>query len=192
MPERVIAWGDGNELLVTEVEAGPVTAAIGSSPRYLTRLGGDIYFDSNAEWYEYLQRRLMHLAAAALRAHRPSLIVTGLERGWDTALAEAATSMDLTVHAILPHRGFQSQWKLHQKQRAARIAKGFERQRYISPQSDHAPWKVARARDERVSAATLLLTLYSPRDQRGRSYLKRSGEDAVSYWEAWVEHSGLM
>ena len=192
MPERVIAWGDGNELLLTDVEVGPVTTAIGSSPKYLTRLGNDIYYDSNAEWYEHLQRRLMHLAAAALRAHRPSRVVTSLERGWDTAVAEAAANMDFVVHAVLPHRGFQSNWKLHQKQRAGRVIERVEHTRYISPQSDSAPWKVARARDERVATATLLLALYSPKDQKGRRYLKGAGEQAVSYWNAWVEHSGLM
>lgn len=192
MSERVIAWGDGNELLLTDVEVGPVTAAIGSSPKYLTRLGKDIYYDSNAEWYEHLQRRLMHLAAAALRAHRPSRIVTGLERGWDTALAEAAANMDFVIHAILPHKGFQSNWKLHQKQRANRIIEQIEQRRYISPHPDPAPWKIARARDERAAAATLLLALYSPKDRKGRSYLKGAGEQGVSYWDAWVEHSGLM
>jgi hypothetical protein len=192
MPERVIAWGDGNELLLTEIEAGPIAAAIGSSPRYLTRLGGDIFYDSNAEWYEHMQRRMMHLAAAALRAHRPRLVLTGLERGWDLALAEAATSMTFTVHGLLPHRGFQSNWKLHQKQRASRIATHFEQQRYLGPRGEPAPWKIARAREEREAQATLLLTLTSPKDRRGRSHLRHLGDRAVSYWEAWVEHSGLM
>lgn len=192
MPERVIAWGDGNELLLTEVESGPIAAAIGSSPKFLTRLGADIYYDSNAEWYEHMQRRLMHLAAAALRAHRPSLVLTGLERGWDMALAEAATTMAFSVHALLPHKGFQGNWKLHQKQRAARVVARVAEQRYLAPPGDPAPWKVARAREEREAGATLLLTLTSPLDQRGRRHLRGLGDRAVSYWEAWVQHSGLM
>lgn len=189
----VLSWAEPQGVPVTQA-ASVAVAALGPKPDKLTDRGRRIYDLAGGEWYEHLHRRLKRLAAAALRRHRPTRVVSTLALGWETALAEIALGQGVPLEVILPFRGVHSRWQLHHKQRFGRLLERADRVETLHG-PPYEPWKLADAGRACLARADLVLALYDGRDAALRRALRAAADDdaqVVNLWGSWLRHGGLL
>lgn len=105
------------------------------------------------------QDRIYKLAYDELRRLKPSVVISGMALGWDTALAMAALDLNLELHAYVPFSGQERVWPqasracYHQILNRARVVN-------IVCEGDYAAWKLQRRNEAMVDAGDLGLVLY--------------------------------
>ena len=75
-----------------------IIAATGHRPEKLGGYGRDV------------EQRLRDLAVWFLMCTRPTVVISGVALGWDTAIAEAALTLRIPLWAAVPFAGQESRW----------------------------------------------------------------------------------
>ncbi len=188
----VVSWDEPQEMRVEVLAAAPIVAGAGPRPERLTYLGPAIHYPSKGEWYEHMHRRLTRLAVTALRHHQAERVLSTLALGWETALAEAATSTGVPLTVLLPFAGAQAGWALVQRQRFGRLVT--KAQSVETLYGTRKPWMRARAQAAAAARADLLLLLFDERDPAVRRLTKdarAAGTRVVNLWASWTSYGGL-
>lgn len=191
--ELVVSWDDSPAIHVERVPSPPTVTGVGVRPERLTYHGPAIYYPSHAEWYEYMHRRLTHLASVALKTHRAAQVITSLTLGWDTALAEAATALQIPVRVALPYMGLQTHWHLEHKQRYSRLVAKAEEVTTLH-QGGYKPWKFKQAHVFRILESDLLFMLWDGVDSTGKELItlsRKHEKEVVNLWGSWVKYGQL-
>jgi uncharacterized phage-like protein YoqJ len=55
-------------------------------------------------------KKVLHFAEAVLKAHTPSVVISGMAQGWDMALAQAAINLSIPFRAYIPFIGQEQVW----------------------------------------------------------------------------------
>lgn len=123
--------------------------------------------DKNA-YDEDVFGRLVALAQAALKKTSPDAVIAGGALGWDTALADAALSLDLPLFLYIPFEGQERRWPreaqshyLHLRDHAARIV--------VCSPGGYTAAKLLRRNEAMVDDADALLALWDG-EPRGGTY----------------------
>ena len=66
--------------------------------------------DKLGGYTQQAHERLVRVATKWPRLRHPSVVISGMALGWDMALAEAATSLLIPLHAYVPFKGQESRW----------------------------------------------------------------------------------
>ncbi|UVK46746.1 DUF1273 family protein [Mesorhizobium sp. AR07] len=70
---------------------------------------------------EGVRRRLRSLAIDYLQAEQPDAVISGMARGWDQAIAEAAIELHLPFIAAVPFEGQAKRWPPESQAHYARL-----------------------------------------------------------------------
>lgn len=68
-------------------------------------------------YQERIRHRVTDLAVAVIERYEPLTVVTGMALGWDQAVAEAASKVQVPFHAIVPFQDYPSRWPLSSRTR---------------------------------------------------------------------------
>lgn len=107
--------------------------------------------------------RLRELAISELRRIEPSIVISGMAIGWDQALAEAAITLQIPLHAYTPFIGQEAAWPFESRSRFNRIMARASRVVVVSP-GNYAAWKMQRRNERMVDDCTVLLALWDGSD----------------------------
>ena len=91
---------------------------------------------------------LYDLALTHLGRLRPSLVISGMALGWDTAIAEAAYCLGIPYHAYIPFVGQESRWSSNAQKLYHRLLK-YAAQVVECEEPGYAAWKML-SRDRRM------------------------------------------
>jgi hypothetical protein len=188
----VVSWDEPQAIQVEVRPPPPAIAGAAVRPDRLTYLGPSIFFPSKGEWYEHMHRRLTRLAVVALRRYRAGRVVSTLSLGWETALAEAATSTGLPLTVLLPFKGAQSGWALFQRQRFGRLLAKADSVETLH--QGKKAWMRGRAQRTAAARADVLLVLWDERDASVEGVIREargSGTAVVNLWPSWTRYGGL-
>lgn len=188
----VVSWDEPQSMQVEVVPPPPTIAGVGPRPEHLTYLGRSIFYPSKGEWYEHMHRRLTRLAVVALRRHRAGRVVSTLALGWETALAEAATSTGVPLTVLLPFQGVQGEWALFQRQRFGRLLEKAEAVETLY--RGRQGWMRLQAQHRAATRADVLLALWDEQDEAIRKLIgeaRSAGAEVVNLWASWQRYGGL-
>lgn len=65
----------------------------------------------------YNYKKLYDLAVLYLKQYWPQEVISGAALGWDTAIAEAAIDLDISLELAIPFIGQQDKWSLEDKKK---------------------------------------------------------------------------
>ena len=66
--------------------------------------------DKLGGYHESVYDRILDTAMLAIDEQKPTILISGMALGWDTALAEAAYLLDIPFKAYIPFEGQESKW----------------------------------------------------------------------------------
>ncbi len=190
----VVSWGDSQAIQIDYAPPPPTVAGISVRPDRMTSHGKTIYYPSNAEWYEFMHRRLTKLAAIALKTHEAAKVLSNMSLGWDTALAEAASALSIPLVVMLPFHGVQAQWSLYHKQRFSRLLSKASEVITLY-QGGYKPWKLIEAQNKTLLDSNLILALWDGNDEHVKELVALAHKnelEVINLWKSWRRYGGLM
>lgn len=130
--------------------------------------------------------KVYDIASAALHKHQPSLVISGMALGWDTALAEAAHIIGIPFHAYVPFEGQESRWQWQAKLLYRNLLKEAAEVKICSPGGFSVAAMMKRNRDM-VDACTTVLALWNGDTEGGTAkcveYAMRKGRPIINLWD---------
>ena len=163
---------------------GVIVAGTGHRPHKL-RVGS---LDGYAPSVDAL---LVQFAERCVRRLAPTLVISGMALGWDTALAEAAVRAGVPFDAYVPFEGQESRWPPSSQARYHRLL-GQARRVVIVSAGRYAGWKLQRRNEAMVDAATFMLVLWdgSPGGTGNcMNYIYHTGRKYANVWDHWLRHA---
>lgn len=144
-----------------------------------------------------LSSKLDHFAIRLLQQHTPSLVLSGMALGWDTAIAEAALLLDIPLVCIVPFPQQPSRWPLEAICRWRGILRRARETIIVS--KEYSP-RAFQARNEvLVDRADILLALWNGTSGGTGNCLQYAWRkplserpEIVNCWESWVKVRGNM
>lgn len=151
-----------------------------------------------SDWSQYHTTtlpRLTHLALSAFERLTPSLVISGMALGWDTAIALAALKLKIPLVAEVPCRNHTSAWKdvraiatwNHIIKNATTV--------YI-PDVDYSPQCMQARNIRMVDSCDLLLALWdgsSGGTANCIAYAKTKKKEVLvlNLWSSWQKYKGF-
>lgn len=134
--------------------------------------------------------RLWMLAYDFLEHHRPTKVISGMALGWDTALADAATDLDIPLIAAVPFLGQESKWPVDSRRKYLGILDAADDVVYVC-EPGYAAWKMQKRNEWMVYHADLVLALWNGTDGGTANcvrYANKVGKEVVNLWETYDSH----
>lgn len=140
---------------------------------------------------EFVQKRLVNLAEAALRKIGPDKIFSGMALGWDMASAEAAYRTDTPFVAAIPFVGQESLWpeqsRLHYEWLLSKATEVV-----VVCEGRFAPWKMQKRNEFMVDKSNAILALWNGTSGGTGNcieYARKQGRKIVNLWDSWVKYA---
>lgn len=153
-----------------------ILAGTGHRPEKLGGYGEEVYDD------------LFAFARLHLSVLQPTRVISGMALGWDTALAEAAVTLDIPLYAYVPFQSQASRWaapaqRLHRNLLAA--AAHVE----MCEDDPYAAWKLEHRNRCMVDDCDKVLALYDGEPTGGTAncirYATKVGRPIINLWSGW-------
>lgn len=125
-----------------------IIAGTGHRPHTLGGYGDDVF------------KRLVRLAEHAVLFYNPTVVISGMALGWDMALAEAAITLDIPLHAYVPFEGQANRWPPASQAQYQRLLAGAHTTVVCSPGGFSAA-AMQRRNERMVDDCQLLLALWN-------------------------------
>lgn len=138
--------------------------------------------------------KLVSLASESLADIRPSVVITGMALGWDTAIAVACASMGVPFDAYVPFREQSSLWTREAKAKYVELLSKARKVLFVCPPG-YAPWKMALRNKMMVDHSNQGLALWNGDEEGGTANclryarLKLGEKNIVNVWDRWREVS---
>jgi uncharacterized phage-like protein YoqJ len=184
--KRIISWDDSAVIHVEEVSS-LVVCAVGMRPEYLTYFGKAIYYPDKAEWYQHMDKQLVHMLQTWLERYPVKEVFSSLALGFETALAEAALKCHIPFHAVLPFEHLPDKWSSEHKQRFQNLL-GKASTTYVVSPGPYQPWKQGKALMYNLSRCDLVLTLWDEKEKHTKATLKaveKAQKEMIPMWDHW-------
>lgn len=137
--------------------------------------------------------RLTDLAVAAIKQLKPSLVISGMALGWDTALAKAAIETKTWLLAAIPFKGQESKWPEQSKMEYCKLIERAHKAIVLFGEG-YSPIKMQKRNEWMVDEADMILALWDG-SSGGTSncieYANRVGKPIRNLWKSWVKHKGF-
>jgi len=142
-------------------------------------------------YHPAVANRLAALARAAVGRLAPSLVISGIAQGWDTALAQAALDLRIPFDAHVPFIGQESRWP-PAAQRRYHALLGSARRVVITSPGGYSAVKMHIRNVRMVDDSDVLLALWD--GSRGGTfncvdYAVGAGRRIEYLWRHWVRHA---
>lgn len=147
------------------------------------KLGGWPFYESGG--YDLM----CDYAASLLMEINPSLVISGVALGWDSALADAALFLKLPLVAAVPFKGQEARWSPKHKTRYWAFLERAQSVEVIC-EGGYAPWKLQKRNEWMVDRADLVLALFdgtSGGTANCVAYAERKGKEIRNVWKGWKE-----
>jgi hypothetical protein len=153
-----------------------IIASAGHTPEELGRLGDRAFADLVSIAYDYLFDEM------------PDVLVTGMNRGWEQALAAAAIELDIPIHVFPAYVGQADKWSPADVSRYWTLLERSTLKKAVTP----GPWTEdsPRLQDEAiVRVATKIVALWdgTPGRTDDRITMAESiGLPITNLWDQWT------
>lgn len=136
----------------------------------------------------HTNKKVLAFATKTLEYHKPSLVLSGMALGWDSALAQASINLNIPFHAYVPFIGQEQVWpsatKLYYKALLARAEKVI-----ICSTGGYSSAAMQFRNQRMVDSCELLLALWN--GSRGGtanciSYAIFAGKPYTNYWPQFI------
>jgi uncharacterized phage-like protein YoqJ len=138
---------------------------------------------------EDTHERLSEFAAERLVELNPSMVITGMALGWDTAVATACVDLRLPFLAAVPFIGQESKWSGAAKVRYYDLCNRATDVEIVC-EGPYMPWKMMRRNKWMVDRCDLLLALHNGDTFGGTfecvMYARRREIQVHNAWEGWI------
>lgn len=132
---------------------------------------------------------LASFATSQLIKLKPSLVISGMALGWDTALAKAAVELDIPFHAYIPFAGQDIRWPNISKYQYHELLAKAQHVKYCSEEG-YAVWKMQKRNECMVNDSNLVLALWN--GSAGGTgncvgYASKTGTEILNVWDEYEE-----
>lgn len=132
--------------------------------------------------------RVLDVAETAILSLSPSVVISGMALGWDTALAEAAYLLGVPYKAYVPFEGQESKWPTDSRILYRNLLKHARDIVYCSPPG-YSAYKMQVRNARMVDDSDVVAALWDG-SPGGTSncieYATAAGVKVVNYWDIFV------
>lgn len=132
--------------------------------------------------------RVRKLALAALDELDPSLVITGMAQGWDTAIAAAAITLDIPFVAAIPFAGQEAVWPEGDQDLYRRLLAQASVVEYVCDPG-YAAWKMLRRNAWMVDHAEHLLALWNGTEGGTANCVEYATRRRVPITNVWARYT---
>lgn len=177
---------EGNDIRSSSVEtARMIIAGTGHRPKSL-RIGA---LDG---YHPAVLSRLTDLARAALQRRAPTLTISGMALGWDTALVQASLDLGIPFDAYLPFAGQELRWPAPAQRRYHELLARARRVVIVS-EGGYDVEKMHIRNERMVDDSDFLLALWDGFPKGGTfrcvEYAIQVNRAHDNLWRFWIRHA---
>lgn len=146
--------------------------------------------DKLGGYYAPARCRLQDFAMHILPKYRPDIVISGMALGWDTALAYAAYSHKIPVHAYIPFKGQETRWPQGDRQTYRDFLDRAEKV-VVCSDGEYVVWKMQERNKQMVDNATAVLALWNGTSGGTANcvdYASKKGVEIINVWDEWCEY----
>lgn len=138
---------------------------------------------------EAAQGRLVALARTALLELRPSMVITGMALGWDTAVAMACHRLAIPYVAAIPFQGQEKAWPIESQHKFHELVDDAMSATVVCD-GGYAPWKMQVRNEWMVDSSDQVLALWN--GTKGGTancvaYAEKKSKPIINLWERYEE-----
>ena len=139
---------------------------------------------------EGVQGRLVALARTALLELRPSMVITGMALGWDTAVAMACQRLAIPYIAAIPFNGQQTAWPPFSRDQWEELVEDAVTLKVVC-EGGYAPWKMQVRNEWMVDNSDQVLALWN--GTKGGTancvaYAEKKNKPIINLWEKYEQY----
>lgn len=133
--------------------------------------------------------KLRVVATSALLQHKPETVISGMALGWDTALAQAAISLNIPLIAAIPFEGQESRWPKESQDMFNRILAKASSNKFVCGPGC-AVWKMQKRNEGMVDNSDAVLAIWNGTNDGTASCIKRAEEVRKPVYNQWEMYNG--
>src|SRR6476469_4622142 len=133
------------------------------------------------------QHKLLDFAVGVLAQYEPELVISGMALGWDTALAQAAMSLQIPYHAYIPFVGQELHWPWESRERYRDLLHTADKI-VVCSEGEYAVWKMQERNRKMVDSSNSILALWngsSGGTANCVNYASDKGVEIINVWDEW-------
>jgi uncharacterized phage-like protein YoqJ len=135
---------------------------------------------------------LDEFAVLSLRAIGPAKVITGMQKGWDQAIARACRSLGIPYIAALPWEGFDEGWNSVDRVELEHLLKAAVAVHHCYPAGEYSPKKLHGRNMWIVDNSNQMLALWDGYDDGGTAqcvrYARKQNVLVQNVWLGWREY----
>lgn len=138
----------------------------------------------------FLQQRLVDLARAALKKYMPRGVITGMALGWDQAVAQAATELEIPWVAAIPFQGQEERWPTEAQEKYHELL-GKSTKVIVVSEGGYSTAKFHKRNEWMVDHADVVLALWNGKPSGTANtieYAKSQGIQVINLWRSWTKY----
>ncbi len=130
---------------------------------------------------------------------KPTIVISGLALGFDTALAKAALSQNILLISAIPFEGQENKWGQEAKDTYEEILERSQQVVYVDKAERYNPkrvegyaaWKLHKRNEYMVDFSHAVLALFDGSNDGGTAsclrYAKNKNKEIINLWDKWLE-----
>ncbi len=138
------------------------------------------------------QPLLTLFAADMLREFGPAKVITGMQCGWDLAVARACVDLKVPFIAAIPWDGFNAEWSAEDRYLFEELLRRCEEAHYCYPPGEYNPKKLHGRNKWIVENSNQMLALWDGYDDGGTAscvrYAQKQGRLVTNVWLRWRDY----